>query len=73
MARANAGGIVRRTPQRRIYEGDELTQVLAVSAEPWRTLFRLASVVGPRESELLGLWQEDLDMRDLDAATIRLW
>jgi hypothetical protein len=33
-------------------------------------LFRLASVVGARESELLGLW-EDLDLRDPDMATIR--
>ena len=39
--------------------------------EPWRTLFRLAGVVGGRESELLGLWWENLDLRDLDAATMR--
>ena len=51
--------------------GDELAQVLAAATEPWRTLFRLASVVGARESELLGLWWEDLDLSDLDAATIR--
>jgi integrase len=59
------------SPQRRIYEGGELAQVLAAATEPWRTLFRLASVVGARESELLGLWWEDLDLSDLDAATIR--
>ena len=61
------------TPGRRIYESDELAQVLAASTEPWRTLFRLASVVGPRESELLGLWWEDLDLVDLGVATIRFW
>ena len=59
------------TPERRIYVGDELAQTLAVSWEPWTTLFRLADVVAGRESELLGLWWEDLDLRDLDAATIR--
>ena len=61
---------VSQSPERRIYIGDELGQVLAVADEPWRTLFRLASVVGGRESELLGLWWENLDLRDLDAATI---
>ena len=50
------------TPERRIYVGGELAQVLAAATEPWRTLFRLASVVGARESELLGLWWEDLEL-----------
>lgn len=58
-------------PERRIYEGDELQQVLAATWEPWRTLFRLANFVGGRESELLGLWWEDLFLSDLDRATIR--
>jgi integrase len=59
------------TPARRIFVGGELAQTIAAATEPWRTLFRLASVVGARESELLGLWWEDLDLRELDAATIR--
>ncbi|MDA0164239.1 site-specific integrase [Solirubrobacter ginsenosidimutans] len=59
------------TRERRIFKGDELAQTLAASTEPWSTLFRLAGVVGGRESELLGLWWEDLELRDLDAATIR--
>lgn len=58
-------------PERRIYEGGELPQVLAATWEPWRTLFRLADIVGGRESELLGLWWQDLDLRELDRATIR--
>lgn len=58
-------------PERRIYTHAELDQVLAATWEPWRTLFRLASIVGGRESELLGLWWEDLELRDLDRATIR--
>jgi len=62
---------VSATPERRIYVDGELAQVLAAATEPWRTLFRLASVVGARESELLGLWWEDLELGDLDRATIR--
>jgi integrase len=62
---------VSATPERRIYVGGELAQVLEAATEPWRTLFRLASVVGGRESELLGLWWEDLELGDLDRATIR--
>jgi integrase len=62
---------VSATPERRIYMGDELAQTLAASWEPWTTLFRLAGVVGGRESELLGLWWENLDLRDVGSATIR--
>jgi integrase len=58
-------------PERRIYDGDELAQTLAASREPWTTLFRLAAVVGGRESELLALWWEDLDLTDPRSATIR--
>src|SRR4051812_10613992 len=54
-------------PERRIYEGDELVQTLAASSEPWTTILRLAHDVGGRESELLGLWWEDLDLRELRA------
>jgi integrase len=57
-------------PQRRIYEGDELAQTLAAAREPWTTLFRLAAVVGGRESELLALWWENLDLSDPSTATI---
>jgi len=59
------------TPERRIYEGDELAQVLAASWEPWTTILQLAHDVGGRESELLGLWWENLDLRDPAMATIR--
>jgi integrase len=58
-------------PERRIYTQAELEQVLAAAWEPWRTLFRLAGIVGGRESELLGLWWEDLELSDLNRATIR--
>lgn len=59
------------TPERRVYEGTELAETIAVADEPWQTVFRLANVVGARESELLGLWWSDMDLSDLDAATIR--
>ncbi len=59
------------TRERRIFEGDELAQVLAASWEPWATILRLAHDVGGRESELLGLWWENLDLRDPATATIR--
>jgi hypothetical protein len=60
-----------KTPEPRVYEGDELAQVIAATWQPWRTLFRLAGVVGARESEWLGLWWEDVDLSDPDRATIR--
>jgi integrase len=62
---------VSASPERRIYEGDELTQTLTESWEPWTTIFRLAHDVGGRESELLGLWWENLDLRDPSSATVR--
>jgi integrase len=62
---------VSETPERRIYEGDELAQTLAASWEPWTTILRLAHDVGGRESELLGLWWENLDLSDPSTATIR--
>jgi len=62
---------VSTTPERRIYTDLELSQTLDAAEEPWQTLFRLASMVGGRESELLGLWWENLDLSDLDVATIR--
>src|SRR4051812_32080761 len=58
-------------PERRIYSSDELSQVLAVSAEPWTTLLVIAAVVGGRVSELLGLRWGDLDLTNLDQAPVR--
>jgi integrase len=58
------------SPERRVYEGDELAETIAASEEPWTTLFRLAAVVGARESELLAIRWENLALDRLDAATI---
>ena len=62
---------VSATPERRIYTEDELAQTLAASWEPWTTILRLAHDVGGRESEILGLWWENVDLGDPDRATIR--
>lgn len=62
---------VREATERRVFTRAELDQTLAATTEPWLTLFRLADVVGGRESELLGLWWENLDLSDLATATIR--
>lgn len=59
------------TPERRIYSPDEFAQTISAAGEPWRTLFRLAGVTAGRESELLGLWWEDIGLDDINAATIR--
>jgi integrase len=62
---------IAETPERRIYTDHELEQVLGAADEPWLTLFRLADMIAGRESELLGLWWEDLGLGDLERATIR--
>lgn len=59
------------TQRRRIFEGDELAQTLAVALDPYRLLFTLAAVTGARLSELLGLVWADVDLSDPDAAEVR--
>src|SRR5206468_305837 len=58
------------TPRRRIFEGDELAQTIAAAQDPWRTLFTFAAVTGARVSEVLGLVWSDLDMGDLESASV---
>jgi integrase len=62
---------VRDARERRVFTHDELEQTLAATSEPWLTLIRLADIVGGRESELLGLWWENLELSDVATATIR--
>jgi integrase len=57
-------------PRRRIFEGDELAQTIAAAWELWRTLFTFAAVTGCRLSEALGLVWADLDLSDLDSASV---
>lgn len=58
------------TERRRIFQGDELQQTLAAAREPWRTLFAFAATTGGRISECLGLVWADLDLSDVEAATV---
>ena len=58
--------------KRRLYEGDELSHVLAVANEPFRTLFALAAVTGGRMSELLGLTWDDVTIDDPEDAQVRI-
>lgn len=56
--------------RRRVFEGDELEQTIAVADEPYRTLFTLAALTGARLSELLGLTWGNVRLEDLDDAQI---
>lgn len=49
-----------------------IDSAIAAAVEPVSDGLARGVFVGGRESELLGLWWEDLDLRNLDAATIRL-
>jgi integrase len=61
---------VTEAPKRRLFTDSELTQTLAAAHEPYRTLFSLAIVVGPRISECLGLAREDLNLSNLEEAIV---
>jgi integrase len=60
------------TPRRRIFRDGELEQTLDACGEPWKTLFWLAAVTAARESELLGLKWQDLDLGDPEDATLTI-
>jgi integrase len=55
---------VASTAKRRIFRGDELAQTITAAREPYRTLFATAAITAARESELLGLIWQDLDLGD---------
>ena len=59
-----------RAKRRRIFEGTELEQTIAVASEPYRTLFTLAALTGARVSELLALTWADVRLNDVDDAEI---
>jgi integrase len=58
------------TLRRRLFEGAELAQTIAAASEPLRTLFSFAACTGARESECLGLIWSDVDLADLDVASV---
>ncbi|HST33539.1 MAG TPA: tyrosine-type recombinase/integrase [Solirubrobacteraceae bacterium] len=63
-----------RTAPRRLFEGQELEQVIAAGRGVWRPFLILAAVTGARLSELCGLTWECVHLEDLDDAEIEfLW
>lgn len=63
-----------QTKPRRVFEGQELEQVIAAARGIWRPFFVLAAVTGARLSELCGLTWECVHLDDLDDAEIEfLW
>lgn len=63
-----------QTARRRVFEGQELEQVISAARGIWRSLFILAAVTGARLSELCGLTWECVYLDDLDDAEIEfLW
>jgi integrase len=56
--------------RRRIFEGRELEQTVKAATEPHRTLFVLATLMGARLSELLGLTWADVRLDDVDDAEV---
>jgi integrase len=58
--------------RRPIFTPEQIEQTLAVSTEPYRTLFTVAALTGARVSELCGLTWSDVRLDDLDDAEITL-
>jgi integrase len=48
-------------PEPRFFTPTQVTQILELAAEPFRTMFWIAAMTGVRAGELLGLKVEDLD------------
>ena len=53
-----------------IFTSEQIEQTLAVSTEPYRTLFTVAALTGARISELCGLTWADVTIDNLDEAEI---
>lgn len=54
----------------RLYTEEELAATLRAATGQYRVIFALAGTLGSRISETLGLVEEDLDLADLDQASI---
>lgn len=48
-------------PEARFFTPEQVRQIIALAAEPCRTMFAIAAMTGARSGELLGLKVEDLD------------
>jgi integrase len=56
--------------RRPIFEGDQLSQVITAALPRYRPLLILAALTGARVSELCGLRWADVELDDLDDATV---
>ena len=61
---------VSRATHRPLFSPEQIEQTLAVSTEPYRTLFTVAALTGARVSELCGLTWDDVRLDDLDDAEV---
>jgi integrase len=59
-----------RAPRRPIFEADQLSQTIRAALPRFRPLFILAALTGARISELCGLTWGNVDIADLDDATV---
>ncbi len=55
---------------RRIFLGTELEETITAAGEPYRTMFILAALTGARVSELIALTWADVQLDDLEDATV---
>jgi integrase len=51
------------TPERPFFTSEQVAQIIAVTKEPYKTMFALASIMGARAGELMALTVPDLDFR----------
>jgi integrase len=58
------------TQKPRVFRGRELPETIAAAHEQYKTLFAFAATTGARQSECLGLVWGDLDLADLEAASV---
>jgi len=48
--------------QVRFFTGEQVRKIIAVAAEPYRTMFAVAGMTGLRAGEVMGLQKDDLDL-----------
>jgi site-specific recombinase XerD len=70
MDRSNRARLA-ETPPRRIFTPAELDATIAAATGTWRTIFVLTATTGARQSEIAALVWDDLDIADVDEASVR--
>lgn len=59
-----------RDRKRTMFTADQIAQTIRAADAPYRTLFAVAAVTGARVSEIAGLRWRDVDLSDLDEASL---